>query len=73
MQRERSTLSHIPDTLQVLLIMVAVLGQWRVWVVPARVAGQERSPVVSASHLIAVHVRVKKPRVIKTQKSYIAE
>ena len=35
-QREGSTLSHTPEELQVLLIMVVVVGQWRVWVVPAR-------------------------------------
>ena len=46
-QRVRSTLSHTPDRLQVLLIMVVVLGHWRVWVVPARVSGQEKNPVVS--------------------------
>ena len=45
--REGSTLSHTPDELQVLLIMVLVLGQRRVWVVPATVSGQERTPVVS--------------------------
>ena len=48
-QREGSTLSHTPDRLQVLLIMVVVLGQRREWVVPAGVSGQERNSVVSAS------------------------
>ena len=48
-QRERSTFSHTPDRLQVLLTIVVVLGQRRVWVVPAGVSGQERNPVVSAS------------------------
>ena len=49
-QREGSTLSHTPDELQVLLIvMVVVSGQRRDWVVPAGVSGQERNPVVSAS------------------------
>ena len=52
-QREGSTLSHTPDRLQVLLIMVVVLGQQRVWVVPAGVLGQERNSVVSALHLPA--------------------
>ena len=47
-QRETSTHSHIPDSLQVLLILVVLLGQRRVWVVPARVSGQERNPVTSA-------------------------
>ena len=56
-QRERSTLSHTPDRLQVLLIMVVVLGHWRVRVVPASVSGQNKSPVGSASHL-AAHVHV---------------
>ena len=56
-QRVRSTLSHTPDRLQVLLIMVVVLGHWRVCVVPTIVAGQNKSPVVSASHL-AAHVHV---------------
>ena len=46
-QRVRSTLSHTPDRLQVLLIMVVVLGHWRVRVVPTIVAGQEKNPVVS--------------------------
>ena len=46
-QRVRSTLSHTPDRLQVLLIMVVVLGHWRVRLVPARVSGQEKNPVVS--------------------------
>ena len=36
-QREGSTLSHIPDKLQVLLIIVVVVGQRRVGVVSARV------------------------------------
>ena len=49
-QRDGSTLSHIPDGLQVLPIMIVVLGQERVWVVPAGVAGQDRNPVVSALH-----------------------
>ena len=47
-QREGFTLSHTPDRLQVLLIMVVVLGQRRVRVVPAGVSSQERNPVVSA-------------------------
>ena len=48
-QREASTLSHTPDKLQVLLIMVVVvLGQRRDWVVPAGVSGHERKSVVSA-------------------------
>ena len=46
-QRVRSTLSHTPDRLQVLLMMVVVLGHWRFRVVPARVSGQEKNPVVS--------------------------
>ena len=49
-QREGSTLSHTPDELHVLLIMVVLLGQWRDSVVPAGVSGQERNSVVSASH-----------------------
>ena len=49
-QGERSTLSHTPDELQVLLIMVVLLGQRRNTVVPAGVSGQERNSVVSASH-----------------------
>ena len=47
-QREGSTLSHTPDELQVLLIMVVVLRQRRDWVVSAGVLGQERNSVVSA-------------------------
>ena len=47
-QREESTLSHTPDKLQVLLIMVVVLGQRRDRVVPAGVSGQEKNSVVSA-------------------------
>ena len=50
-QRVRSTLSHTPDRLQVLLIMVVVLGHWRVRVVPASVSGQKKNAVVSASHI----------------------
>ena len=46
-QRVKSTLSHSPDRLQVLLMMVVVLGQQRVLVVPAKVSGQERNSVVS--------------------------
>ena len=49
-QREVSTLSHTPEELQVLLIMVVVVGQRRVWVVPARVKFQKKNSVVSASH-----------------------
>ena len=45
-QRVGSTLSHSPDRLQFLLIMVVVLGQGRVELVPARIAGQERNSVV---------------------------
>ena len=45
-QRVASTLSHSPDRLQVLLIMVVVLGQGRVQLVPAGIAGQERNFVV---------------------------
>ena len=47
-QREGSTLSQTPDRLQVLVIVVVVLGQWRVRVVQGRVSGQERNLVVSA-------------------------
>ena len=47
-QREGSTLSQTPDGLQVLLIMVVVVGQWRDRVVPAEVLGHERKSVVSA-------------------------
>ena len=50
-QIESSTLSHTPDELQVLLIMMVLLGQRRDSVVPAEVFGQERNPVVSASHV----------------------
>ena len=50
-QREGSTLSHTPDELQVLLIIVVVLGQRRDWVVPAEVLGHKRKSVVSASQL----------------------
>ena len=48
-QREGFTLSHTPDELQVLLIMMVLLGHWRDTVVPAGVFGQERNSVVSAS------------------------
>ena len=48
LQRDGSTLSHTPDGLQVLLIMVVVLGQWRDWVVPAEVLGHKRKSMVSA-------------------------
>ena len=47
-QRKGSTLSHTPDGLQVLLIMVKVVGQWADWVVPAGVFGQRRNSVTSA-------------------------
>ena len=50
-QRDRSTLSQTPDELQVLLIMVVVVGQWRDQVVPAEVLGHERRSVVSALQL----------------------
>ena len=70
-QRDRSKLSHIPDGLQVLLIMIVVLGQGRVRVVPARVAGQDRNPVVSALHRpVAAHECVNKVNVMKTQKGH---
>ena len=70
-QRVRSTVSHKPDGLQVLLIRVVVLGQRRVRVVPAGVAGQDRNPVLSALHPpAAAHECVNKVRVMKTQKSY---
>ena len=52
-QREGSTLSHTPDRVQVLLIIVVVLGQRRDQVVPARVSGQEKNSVVSALHSAA--------------------
>ena len=48
-QREGSTLSHTPDRLQVLLIMVKVVGQRTDWLVPAGVFGQKRNSVASAS------------------------
>ena len=51
-QRDGSTLSHTPDKLQVLLIMVVVVGQWRDRVVPAEVLGHERNSVVSALQLL---------------------
>ena len=63
-QREGSTLSHTPDKLQVLMIMVVVLGQRREWVVPAGVSGQERTSVVSASHPSAAGM-VKWPYTVK--------
>ena len=70
-QRVRSIVSHTPDRLHVLLIMVVVLGQGWVRVLPAGVAGQDRNPVVSALHpLAAAHECVNKVRVMKTQKSY---
>ena len=47
-QRERSTLSHTPDGLQDLLIMVKVVGQRTDWVVPGGVFGQRRNSVTSA-------------------------
>ena len=56
-QREGSTLSHTPDRLQVLLIMVVVLGQRRDRVVPAGVSGQERNSVVSDSQKAAGMVK----------------
>ena len=61
-ERERSTLSHTPDQLQVLLTMMGVLRHWRVRVVPPSVSGQKRSPVVSALHSahVCVCVCVKK-------------
>ena len=50
-QRDRSTLSQTPDKLQVLLIMVVVVGQWRDRVVPAEVLGHDMRSVVSALQL----------------------
>ena len=52
-QRDRSTLSQTPDKLQVLLITVVVVGQWRDWVLPAEVLGHERNSVLSALQLCA--------------------
>ena len=58
-QRDRSALSHTPDGLQVLLIMVVVLGQETDRVVSAGVADQNRNSVTSSSHLtVAVMVYV---------------
>ena len=48
LQRDGSTLSHTPDGLQVLLIMVVVLRQLRDRVVPAEVLGHKRKSTVSA-------------------------
>lgn len=65
-QRVRSTVSHKPDGLHILLIVAVVLWQWRVRVLPAGVAGQDRNPVVSALHpSAAAHKCVNKVRVIK--------
>ena len=55
--REGSTLSHTPNRLQFLLILTVELEQLQTGVVPASVSGQERMPVVFASHLpVAAHV-----------------
>ena len=63
-QREGSTLSHMPDELQVLLTMVVVLGQETDRVVSAGVADQNRNSVTSSSHLtVAVMVYVKGRRI----------
>ena len=67
-QRVRSTLSHIPDRLQVLLILVVVLGQGRIWVVPARVFVQERNSVVSALHLPVAACGIKEREQFETDR-----
>ena len=66
-QRVRSIVSHKADGLHILLIVAVVLGQGRVRVLPAGVAGQDRNSVVSALHpLASAHKCVNKVRVIKT-------
>ena len=52
-QREGSTLSHTPDELQILVIVVVVLGQEANSVEPAGVVGQKRKSVTSAPHSAA--------------------
>ena len=56
-QREGSTLSHTPDELQILVIVVVVLGQEADSVEPAGVVGQKRNSVTSASHSAAAIMR----------------
>ena len=52
-QREGSTLSHTPDELQILVMMVVVLVQEADSVEPAGVVGQKRNSVTSAPHSAA--------------------
>ena len=56
-QREGSTLSHTPDELQILVIVVVVFGEEADSVEPAGVVGQKRNSVISASHSAAAIMR----------------
>ena len=49
MHFEVSTLIHSPTRVHILSMVVMLLGQGRVWVVPAAVSGQKRIPVCSES------------------------
>ena len=52
-QTERSTVLHSPTRVHILSTVVVLLGQGRVWVVPAGVSGQKRNPVCSESQTTA--------------------
>ena len=60
-QTERSTVLHSPTREHILSTVAVLLGQGRVWVVPAGVSGQKRNPVCSESQTTAgVSVRMEK-------------
>ena len=61
MHTEISTLLHLPMRVHILSMVVMLLGQGRVWVVPAGVSGQKSNPVCSESQKTAcVSVRMEK-------------
>ena len=61
MHFEVSTLLHSPMRVHILSMVVMLLGQGRVWVVPAGVSGQKRTSVCSESQKTAgVSVRMEK-------------
>ena len=61
MHLERSTLSHLPTREHILSMVKVLLEHVRVWVVPAGVSGQKRTPVCSESQKTAdVSVRMEK-------------
>jgi len=65
MHFEISTLLHSPMRVHILSMVVMLLGQGRVWVVPAGVSGQKRTLVCSESQKTAGEsVRMEKELIV---------